>query len=146
MRQITFISLSIISFLLLLCSCSNMQIGNKSFKEYYEEESVYLPVDVMPQFPGGDIKLHQWITENVKYPEEALKQKKQGRAVVLFVIDSLGVIHDPIIKTSAGELLDQEALRVVNAMPNWIPARKNGKAVSVDYNLPIIFTLPAKYR
>ena len=98
----------------------------------------------MPQFPGGQAALMEYLTKNVKYPEEAHKKGVQGRVISSFVVEEDGSITNANIAKSVDPLLDAEALRVVNAIPNWTPGMQRGKAVRVKYALPFTFKLDGK--
>ena len=97
--------------------------------------------DVMAEYAGGKEALFKYISENVKYPEEAKKEKIQGKVFVQFVIDKTGKVTNAKIARGVGPSLDKEALRVVNAMDKWKPASKDGKPVNVQFTLPINFAL-----
>ena len=86
----------------------------------------------------------EYLTKNVKYPEEAHKKGVQGRVIASFVVEEDGSITNANIAKSVDPLLDAEALRVVNAMPNWTPGMQRGKAVRVKYTIPINFMLQSK--
>ena len=95
----------------------------------------------MPQFPGGLAELMKFLGQNVRYPEEAHKNNIQGRVIVTFIVEKDGSISEAHVAKSVDPLLDAEALRVVNSMPNWIPGRQNGEPVRVKYTVPITFKL-----
>ena len=103
--------------------------------------NVFDVVEQMPQFPGGAAALMEFLSQNVKYPEEAYKNGTQGRVIATFVVEKDGSITEARIARSVDALLDAEALRVVNSMPNWIPGRQNGEPVRVKYTIPITFKL-----
>ena len=98
-------------------------------------------VEQMPQFPGGTTAMMEYLSKSVRYPEEAHKNGIQGRVIITFVVESDGSITEAHIVRSVNPLLDAEALRVVNAMPNWTPGMQNGEPVRVKYTLPITFKL-----
>ena len=100
-------------------------------------EKVYDVVEVMPQFPGGNLAMMQWISENIRYPEDA--PCSMGRVVVSFVVGKDGSISDAQVVRSVGKEHDAEALRVVKAMPKWKPGFQEGKPVPVRYQLPVAF-------
>ena len=106
-----------------------------------KKSKVYTTVDQMPQFPGGETALMQFIRENVKYPAVAVKNRVQGRVMVQFVIDENGEVGEAEVARSVSNELDAEALRVVKLLPKFIPARVDGKNVAVHYTLPISFKL-----
>ena len=102
----------------------------------------YEVVDVMPQFKGGESAMMEFIMRNIKYPQAAVKAKLQGRVVVGFVVRKDGTISNVHIVKSAGHVvLDEEAMRVVMAMPAWEPGKHKGKPVNVENNVPITFRL-----
>lgn len=98
-------------------------------------------VSQMPSFPGGNGALMKYLKENVKYPDQCVNEKIEGRVIVGFVVNEDGSISDVEIKKSANPMLDKEALRVVSAMPKWVPGEENGKPVKTSYNIPITFKL-----
>ncbi len=104
-----------------------------------------LPVlapDSMPEFPGGMSAMMTYLMDNVKYPEDAKKDKKEGRVACSFVITKEGKVTDAhVVKSSGTESLDNEALRVVNNMPDWKPGKENGEPVNVHYTIPVVFKL-----
>ena len=99
------------------------------------------PVEDEPQFPGGMEALMKYLSENIKYPEQAKKENIQGRVYVTFVVEKDGSITDAKVLRSIGGGCDEEALRVVNAMPKWEPGKLQGTPVRVQFNLPIVFKL-----
>ena len=101
-------------------------------------------VEEMPQFPGGPSKLFEFLAQNVNYPTEAEKANIQGRVIATFVVEKDGSISNVKVVKSIDPLLDAEAVRVINAMPNWIPGKQNGKEVRVKYTVPISFHLQGK--
>ena len=123
--------------------------SDKEFKSTltYDEtpsSDVFDVVEEMPQFPGGAPKLMEYLSQNIRYPKEAMEANKQGRVIVTFVIGKDGSISDARVAKSVDEALDAEALRVISSMPNWTPGKQNGKAVNVKYTVPITFRLDGK--
>lgn len=98
-------------------------------------------VEQMPEFPGGQEALMQFLRQEVKYPKEAEEKGLQGRVVVRYIIEKDGSISEVEIAKSVNEYLDAEALRVVNAMPKWIPGKQKGENVRVKFTIPITFRL-----
>lgn len=101
----------------------------------------YLMVEAEPEFPGGMEALMKYLSENIKYPEQAKKENIQGKVYMRFVVEKDGSIVDAEILRGIGGGCDEEALRVVNAMPKWEPGKQKGTPVRVQYNLPIVFKL-----
>lgn len=97
--------------------------------------------DEMPQFPGGMKALMEYISQNIRYPEEAIKANKEGTVIVQFVITKTGEIEETKVVRSQGESLDAEAVRVVKSLPNFIPGKVNGKPVNVMYTIPLNFKM-----
>lgn len=110
-------------------------------EESTNEPEVFVVVEDMPQFPGGDQALLQFLYGELRYPAMALDNRIQGVVVVQFIIDEKGKITKPIILRGIGGGCDEEALRVIALMPDWKPGRQRGLAVRVRYNLPIRFEL-----
>lgn len=106
-------------------------------------EQVYEKVDQSPSFPGGDEELMKWLRKNMKYPASAMENDIQGKVIVQFVIEKDGSVVDPQVTHSVDPSLDKEALRVVRAMPKWVPGKQKGKAVRVRFNIPITFSFGA---
>ena len=98
-------------------------------------------VEEMPQFPGGAAALMQYLSKNIRYPEEAHKNNIQGRVIVNFIVETDGSITEAKVTRSIHPLLDAEALRVINAMPKWNPGMQGGKPVRVKYTVPVTFKL-----
>lgn len=98
-------------------------------------------VEEMPVYPGGMEAMMDFFNKNMKYPKEAFDAKQEGRVIAQFVVEKDGCITDAHIVKSVSPALDAEALRIVNAMPNWTPGRQNGKPVRVKYTVPISFKL-----
>ena len=106
-----------------------------------KNDMVFDVVEVMPQFPGGQIAMMKYIMENMKYPKQAMKEGIQGRVAVRFIVEKDGSISDVKPILSVHPLLNKEAVRVVESMPKWTPGKQNGKPVRVRFNLPIMFKL-----
>lgn len=106
-----------------------------------EPEQVFVSVEQMPKFPGGDAELMKYIQEHLRYPTMAAENNIQGKVVVQFVVTKNGSIGEVKVIRSRDQDLDKEAVRVVKSLPNFIPGRMNGQPVNVWYTLPINFKL-----
>ena len=104
-------------------------------------EEIFNVVEEQPIYLGGHEALMKYIQQNIKYPKEAQEQGKQGRVIVQFVVEKDGSITDAKIVRSADPQLDAEALRIVNAMPNWTPGKQRGELVRTRFTLPVTFRL-----
>ena len=102
---------------------------------------VYTVAEVMPTFKGN---LNKWLSENLRYPKDAVSRKEQGRVMVRFIVTDKGEVIQPEIVRSATPSLDKEALRVVSKMPAWNPGRNGNKKVATKYTLPVHFSLGSK--
>ena len=105
------------------------------------DEEVFVVVEQDPQFPGGMEALYKYIASNVKYPDEAKAKNITGKVFVSFVIEKDGSISNVKVVHSPHELLSDEAVRCVLAMPKWVPGKQRGKSVRTQFMLPINFTL-----
>ena len=105
------------------------------------KEEVFTAVEQMPQFPGGEAELLKYIASHIKYPTMAAENNIQGRVVVKFVVGKDGRVGEVVVVRGKDPDLDKEAVRVVKTLPNFIPGKMNGQAVSVWYTLPINFKL-----
>ncbi|MGL5889409.1 MAG: TonB family protein [Bacteroidia bacterium] len=108
-----------------------------------QEDQVLMFAEEMPQFPGGEAALQEYLQKSIVYPEIAKEQGLQGSVYVNFVVKKDGTISDVrIVKGVKGApSLDNEAMRVIKSMPKWKPGRMNGQAVAVSMNLPVRFML-----
>jgi TonB family C-terminal domain len=97
--------------------------------------------DLMPKFKGD---LNKWLSKNIKYPQTAINNDIQGRVICQFVVGKDGSITDIVVVRSVDKSLDNEARRVITAMPKWQPGIQNGSPVKVRFTLPVQFTLEKK--
>ncbi|MCQ2375718.1 MAG: M56 family metallopeptidase [Salinivirgaceae bacterium] len=105
-------------------------------------DEVFMIVEEMPKFPGGDDALRAFISENIVYPEDAKENQQEGKVYVTFIIDKEGKVGNvKLLKGTGIECLDNEAMRVISLLPQWTPGRQRGEVVNVSFNIPINFTL-----
>ena len=105
------------------------------------EHDVYQIVEQMPEFPNGQEALMLYIAKQVKYPPEAKKAGAQGRVFIGFIVEPDGSLSDFKVLRGIGYGCDEEALRVAKSMPKWQPGIHRGKAVRVQYLVPVNFKL-----
>jgi TonB family protein len=105
------------------------------------KDEVYVVVEEMPEFPGGNLEMMKFLAQNIKYPVEAQKKGIQGKVYVSFVVNRDGSVSNAKIVRSVEPSLDEEAIRIVNALPKWKPGRQSGQEVAVQYTIPINFAL-----
>ena len=96
------------------------------------------------QFPGGEIKMMEFLSKNIKYPTEAVKNNVQGKVHCTFTVSKEGKIGDITVQKGVSPELDAEAVRVIKLLPDFIPATLDGKPVASWYNLPISFRLSSE--
>ena len=105
------------------------------------KEEVFMVVEQMPEYPGGMKEMLKFLQENVKYPENAMKNNVQGRVIVQFVIEKDGTPTEFKVARSVDPDLDAEALRVLQTMPKWKPGMQRGEVVRVKFTVPVSFKL-----
>ncbi|GHB68698.1 energy transducer TonB [Persicitalea jodogahamensis] len=105
------------------------------------DEQVYTVVEEQPEYPGGMSAMYDFLGDNIVYTDEAKTKNVTGKVFVSFIVGSNGKIRDVKLLKGIGFGLDEEALRVVKAMPEWTPGRQSGEKVSVKYVLPVSFAL-----
>lgn len=109
--------------------------------EAAETDEVFIVAEKMPNFPGGQTKLYEYLVENTRIPE-GFEGEVQSKSIVQFVVEKDGSITNPEVVRSAGaEELDQESIRVIEQMPKWHPGEHRGKAVRVKYTVPVNFSV-----
>ena len=106
------------------------------------EEEVFVIVEDMPKFKGGDINtFREWVQKRVRYPELAAENGIQGRVFITFVVETNGTVSNVTVSRSVDQLLDDAAKEAVMASPKWEPGMQRGRPVRVRYSIPIIFQL-----
>jgi protein TonB len=108
------------------------------------DNQIYTAVQQQASFPGGLKAFGDYLTKNVKYPENAKKQNIKGYVFITFVVEKDGSLSNIKILRSVSSDIDAEATRVIAASPKWEPGRQNGQAKRTQFTVPIKFTLPAK--
>lgn len=137
-------------FTILILACTSPNTSNESViptdtqQEVLEENEdieAFKVVDEMPSFKGGNEALFTYLGNNISYPKEAESQNIEGIVYVSFIITSEGKVTRAKVEKGIGSGCDEEALRVIENMPDWNPGKHNGKFVNVQYNIPIKFSL-----
>ena len=114
------------------------KINEKSFTN---QDEPYVIVAEMPEFPGGEKALLKYIAENVVYPQEAKEKDIEGSVYIKFVVNSEGKVQDVETLRGVDPLLDQEAIKVIESLPDFKPGREDGKPVNVSMQVPIMFKI-----
>jgi TonB family protein len=118
-----------------------IQVETEMPKMLGSDEQIFFMVEDMPEYPGGELALRKFISENINYPEIAREKGVEGRVYVSFVVDKKGNVANVAIARGVNPALDKEALRVVNSLPAWKSGKQRGEAVNVGYTVPIHFAL-----
>ena len=109
-----------------------------------DNDTVYNVVEQMPEFPGKEKAMMEFVTNNIHYPEEAKDNGIEGRVFVEFVVEKDGSVNEVKVLKGIGHGCDDEAVRVVKTMPKWKPGMQKGKPVRVHYQMPFLFKLTDK--
>jgi protein TonB len=96
-----------------------------------DEDKVFTYVEEMPSFPGGEKKMLAFLQSNLKYPAVAQENGIEGRVYVKFMIDKEGKVRNAEVLKGIGSGCNEEAMRVINSMPDWNPGKQNGTKVKV---------------
>lgn len=115
--------------------------GSGDYEEVRSQDEVLYFSDPMPEFPGGQAKLMDYLKSNIKYPVEAREMGIEGKVYIGYVVKTDGSISDVKVRRGVHQTLDREAIRVIKSMPNWIPGKQDGKPVNVQMTIPVKFTL-----
>ncbi len=126
---------------ILLANLSERTNSSEDKKEKEEEITSNADLEKMPEFPGGIAALRAYLYRALIYPQEAVKQRKEGTVLCTFIITERGKAQDVKILQGQTPEMDIEAIRVIMQMPYWRPGIKKGKPTSVRYVMPIVFRL-----
>lgn len=120
-----------------------IQRSKKVTGECYTESGALLkftPFAVQPQFPGGKDAMYSYLDKNLKYPRPCRKAHIEGRTIVEFIVTEYGTIEDvEIFRSSDNDLLDQEAVRLVQEMPTWTPGTEDGRDADMRQTVSVMF-------
>ena len=122
--------------------CYTIPVGfklNSEYKDNNSDDNSDKPVEKFPSFPGGNVALGSYLSKNIKYPAETEDKCVEGCVTVTFLVQTDGSVNNAFVVKSVSPYWDKEALRVINNMPKWIPAKSNGENVAVLYNVPVTF-------
>ena len=127
--------MSVLAILLMVNTNAMAQNKKKANDKVLEK------AEVMPEYPGGDQAMMDFVAKNVQYPQEARDKEISGRVLVSFIVEKDGSIADVKVVKGIGGGCDEEAVRVVKAMPKWKPGKDKGKSVRVSYMMPFTIKL-----
>ena len=140
MKRILFIAVWATLAVLPLCAQKTV-IGQQKTTQIPDDDPVFTVCEKKPEFPGGDMALMEFLMKQTKYPKDATEQGIQGRVVVQFIVEKDGSPSNAKVVKSVSQSLDEEALRVVRAMPKWTPGQQRGQNVRAQFTLPVTFRL-----
>lgn len=116
-------------------------VAKPNAKTSSANSNAMLVVDQMPEYKGGDAAMLKYLTQNIKYPADALSKGISGTVIVNIIISTKGNVMFPYVKKGIGGGCDEEALRVIRNMPAWNCGKQAGKPVLVRYNIPVKFSI-----
>jgi len=108
-------------------------------EEVVDDEKVFIVVEQRPEFPGGTQAMQEFLAKNITYPQLALEAGIKGQVYVTFVVGKDGSVIEAKVLRGIGGGCDKEALQAIKKMPKWKPGKQRGKAVNVQYNMPVVF-------
>jgi len=117
------------------------KVTTQVVEEEVSEVEIFTVVEEAPSYPGGDEARIKFLQENIKYPQMARESGISGTVYVTFVVERDGNVTDVKVMRGIGGGCDEEAIRVIKAMPKWNAGKQRGKPVRVQFNMPIKFTL-----
>ncbi len=106
-----------------------------------DDEETLRIVEQLPEYPGGMVEFMKWLTATLKYPDDALKHRQQGKVMINFIVEKDGTLTGLKVIKSAGRLFDNEALRVARLMPKWKPGKADGKPCRTMIAIPVVFEM-----
>ncbi|MBR8537180.1 energy transducer TonB [Carboxylicivirga sediminis] len=118
-----------------------VDLSELNMEEEDTDDQIFIIVEQMPEFPGGDAALIKYITSHVKYPVICQENGVQGRVSVSFVINEKGEVTNVKAYRGVDPNLEREAIRVVQSLPKWKPGKQRGRPVKVSYSVPVVFKL-----
>ena len=126
----------------IICLALNFYCGFVQSAPALDKDSVYIVVEKMPEFPGGQSALFKYLSENLKLPAGEWHGIDECRVVIRLIVEKDGALTNLEIQDSCGiEDFEKECIRVIKAMPNWTPGEQDGEKVRVKYIVPINFKL-----
>lgn len=125
---------------LLFCLTALPVLAQTDTSEVEDGDEPFLITEVMPEFPGGDWSMYNFIVKNLRYPPEAKEKNIEGKVTVRFIVEKNGKVSH-VECLSGHPLLQKEALQVIKIFPNFKPGSQNGKPVRVFLTIPIRFEL-----
>lgn len=126
---------------IILLSSGVLSAQSDTVKQASDTKEVFNLVEIQPEFPGGEKALIEYLGTNIVYPRDARESNIQGTVYIVFVLEIDGSVSNVKCIRGIGGGCDEEAIRVVSAMPNWTPGYQRGKPVRVQFTLPIRFVL-----
>jgi len=132
------ISLSLLTYIL---KAQNISQNSSDFAKLSNNQisTISNNENTLPEFPGGTVALSKYLAKNIRYPKNSNHSSSRGKVLVSFKITSTGAVANAAIVEGINKILNKEAKRVVENMPNWKPAVENGVPISKVILIPIVF-------
>lgn len=131
-----------ITIITLILSCTAGLFAQEEKKAAKQEDTdVYVIVEEMPTYPGGEKALYQFVSKNIRYPKKALDKGWEDKVTIRFVVNKKGKVSKVHVVSGKYKELNKEAVRVVSMLEGFTPGKQQGKPVKVWYTLPIAFKL-----
>ncbi len=137
----TILPILLISVYLISCGSNKKITKEIDANSIDNDNAVFILVEQMPEFPGGQDGVRRFLSATIEYPKEAQARKIKGKVFVSFIIEKDGSVSNVKVMRKVNPLLDEEAVRVIKLMPKWTPGVQRGKPVRVSYTIPINFSL-----
>jgi TonB family protein len=106
------------------------------------QDTSHFSFEIMPEYPGGEKAMNEFLVKTIKYPRKANRKGIQGQVILSFIVEKDGSVTNITVQKSVHELLDTESVRVLKLMPKWNPGYQDGEPVRVSFNLPLLYKLP----
>jgi TonB family protein len=126
---------------LCLIFLSNLAISQVKEAKVPSDDVVFVQVEEVPEFIGGEKAMFRYLGQNIRYPEAAIKENIQGRVTAKFIVEKDGSIEHVEILNGPHPDMNNEVVRLLRQMPKWKPAKQKGKPVRVYYTLPVVFSM-----
>lgn len=106
-----------------------------------QTDKVYVSVEQMPQYPGGDAEMMKYLMSNITYPIADTEEGLNSRIIARFIVTREGKIRNVEVIRPFQKEFDARVIQIIESMPDWIPGKQNGKTVDCYYTLPVTICL-----
>lgn len=135
-------AISLLSALTLLsCACCSHRLPSTGKNIENVEDGAWLEYESSPEFPGGPAAMHDYIYDNLRYPEDAYNDSIQGRVIIIYKIDKTGKVDSVRVFKGIDQRLDAEAVRIVRSFPKFTPRKWGDSITDARMTIPIKFSI-----